>query len=274
MDNILEFQELHDGHRLRQRERIIEEGLEALEEHEALEYMLSLALPRQDVNDLSHALLDHFGSLNAVLHAELPELASVSGMGKSAAQWIALAGEAALGINALEYEPQEDIKINCVYDLLKNKEALLRMYPAPCTVQICRNALGDTVYRRIITPSRLWGHPETLMEAASDVLSTGAKGVLLLQFVGKLPPRPEDYDLEYIQKYAFTLHAMGCSLLDMILISYTDVTSLRREGHIPDFKLGEAAAFLREDYLADLQDERALRLLGSGNTQINQNNKE
>lgn len=270
MEYISNFDELHDGHRLRQRDRIVDEGLEAMEEHEVLEYLLSLALPRQDVNDIAHNLMEKFGSLQAVARAELPELARVEGVGKTVAMWLALIGEAALAVRAVEKAPDTPVKINCLRDVLKDLDNLQRTYPAPCTVQICQDALGGTMYQRVITPSRMWAHPDTLRDAAGDVVSTGAPGVLMLQFVGKLHPWPGTYDIDNIYNYAFTLHAMGSCLLDMIIISYSGATSMRREGYVPDFKLKETAGFLRDDYVAALREDRTLRLI----TPLNQTSAE
>ena len=58
-----DFFEFHDGRRERLRYRIMERGTDELKPHEVLEFLLYYAVPRQDVNDLAHALLEYFGSL-------------------------------------------------------------------------------------------------------------------------------------------------------------------------------------------------------------------
>ena len=58
---------IHDGHRERMKARFREHGAEQFEDHQLLELLLFYALPRQDVNPLAHALLDHFGSLDNLL---------------------------------------------------------------------------------------------------------------------------------------------------------------------------------------------------------------
>ena len=39
---------IHENHRARMQERVAHNGMESLAEHEVLEYMLYLAIPRQD----------------------------------------------------------------------------------------------------------------------------------------------------------------------------------------------------------------------------------
>ena len=52
---------LHANHRARMQERVDRDGLDSLAEHEALEYLLFLSIPRADTNELAHRLINHFG---------------------------------------------------------------------------------------------------------------------------------------------------------------------------------------------------------------------
>lgn len=81
---------VHDGHRERMKARFVESGLDGFDNINALEMLLFYALPRRDTNVIAHALLDRFGSLAAVLSADVEELESVEGVGKNAAVLIKL----------------------------------------------------------------------------------------------------------------------------------------------------------------------------------------
>ena len=81
---------MHDGHRERIKKRFLEQGLDGFDDHNVLELLLFYALPRQDTNPLAHALLDHFGSLDAVLEAPREELLKVPGIGENAATLLQL----------------------------------------------------------------------------------------------------------------------------------------------------------------------------------------
>ena len=61
---------LHTNHRQRMRKRFAQQGgFSGFAEHEVLEYILYLAIPRKDTNPLAHRLIDRFGSLCQVLEA-------------------------------------------------------------------------------------------------------------------------------------------------------------------------------------------------------------
>lgn len=85
--------DIHGGHRARMKTRYLEQGLDSLADHEALELLLYYAIPRADVNPLAHRLIDHFGSFHAVLEAEVSELTQVEGVGESTALLIKLIRE-------------------------------------------------------------------------------------------------------------------------------------------------------------------------------------
>ena len=77
---------LHTNHRQRMRKRFAQQGgFSGFAEHEVLEYILYLAIPRKDTNPLAHRLIDRFGSLAGVLDALPEELQSVKGVGEHAA---------------------------------------------------------------------------------------------------------------------------------------------------------------------------------------------
>ena len=69
----------HEGHRDRLRLRV-QEGLDGLEPHETMEWLLCHAIPRQDVNTLAHALIDHFGSVDPMVYAGMMEAYSEEGI--------------------------------------------------------------------------------------------------------------------------------------------------------------------------------------------------
>ena len=58
------------GHRARLRARLLAGGAEALADHEVIEYLLMLAIPRKDVKPLAKSLLARFGGLAGVLNAD------------------------------------------------------------------------------------------------------------------------------------------------------------------------------------------------------------
>ena len=79
---------LHKGHRERIRKQYLERGMDSMPDHAVLELLLTYAIPRRDVNETAHLLLNRFGSLNNVLSADPHELMQVEGVGQSAAVFL------------------------------------------------------------------------------------------------------------------------------------------------------------------------------------------
>ena len=75
----------YHGHRQRLRERFIRSGLAGFGEHEVVELLLTLAIPRSDVKPLAKELVSRFGNMRGVLDAPLSELRAVAGVGEVAA---------------------------------------------------------------------------------------------------------------------------------------------------------------------------------------------
>ncbi len=78
------------GHRQRLRERFIKQGLKGLHEYEALELLLTFALPRKDTKPLAKRLLKEFGGIKGVLDAQPKELKRIEGVGENIAVLITL----------------------------------------------------------------------------------------------------------------------------------------------------------------------------------------
>ena len=80
----------HDGHRARMKARFVRCGLDNFDDHSVLELLLFYAVPRRDVNELAHALLDHFGTLDAVFEASFEDVMQVPGAGENVATLLTL----------------------------------------------------------------------------------------------------------------------------------------------------------------------------------------
>ena len=79
---------IHAGHRERIRDTYKKQGMNGMADHVVLEMLLTYAIPRKDVNELSHRLLNRFGSLTGVLEADPLRLADVDGVGEKTALYL------------------------------------------------------------------------------------------------------------------------------------------------------------------------------------------
>jgi DNA repair protein RadC len=83
------------GHRDRLRRRLFEGGPDALLDHELVEYLLALAIPRRDTKPLAKRLLKEFGGIGRLLSADPRRIAKVGGLSDSAVAALKIAHAAA-----------------------------------------------------------------------------------------------------------------------------------------------------------------------------------
>ena len=73
-----------DGHRARMRAAYLQGGGDAMPDHQLLELLLSISIPRKDVKPIAYALINRFGSLEQVFAAGAADLQQVPGVGEQA----------------------------------------------------------------------------------------------------------------------------------------------------------------------------------------------
>lgn len=82
------MENLHKGHRTRLRMDAEKKGIATMQEHQALELLLTYVIPQRDVNPLAHKLINKFGSFKHVLDASKTELMKVTGVGEKTAYFL------------------------------------------------------------------------------------------------------------------------------------------------------------------------------------------
>jgi DNA repair protein RadC len=84
------------GHRGRLRQRLFEGGPDALLEHELVEYLLALALPRRDTKPLAKKLIQEFGGYGGLLTADPQAIARIGDISEGAVAALKIAQASAL----------------------------------------------------------------------------------------------------------------------------------------------------------------------------------
>ena len=111
----------HSGHR----QRLIDKFLlspDSLTAHELTELLLFYAIPRKNVNEVAHSLINVFGNVTNILNAEEEDLLNIDGIGKNAAAYIKLIAKL---IEVTQNEKLGDLKI---YSLESVKPLLINLY--------------------------------------------------------------------------------------------------------------------------------------------------
>ena len=87
------------------RQRLFEGGPDALLDHELVEYLLALAIPRRDTKPLARKLIDEFGSFGALLSADADTIVRVGEVSENVAAALKIAQATALRLLESRFKP-------------------------------------------------------------------------------------------------------------------------------------------------------------------------
>ena len=219
---------IHDGHRSRIRESYTEHGLDSFNDINALELLLFYCIPRKDTNELAHRLLEHFGSLYAVINASLEDLMDVPGISYNSAVLITLIPQI---MKKSEVSRTKDIKtINNSSDAAKfliprfmneQDEVLLMLCLDNKRSIICCKEIARGTVDSVDASSRRIAETALKQKAAAVIISHNhPEGIAA-------PSREDDFVTKNIYK---ALYAVGIELDDHIIIAGEKYFSLAKEG--------------------------------------------
>lgn len=217
------------GHRQRLRERFLKDEGRSMADYEILELLLTLAIPRRDVKELSKALIKDFGSFAKVLSAPQHQLAEY-GLSQTA-------------IAALKIVKTSVIKMSW-QELRDKDEPVISNFDY--MIEYCRAAIGHSDIEefrvlflnanlRIIkeeimqrgTVNNVAVHPREVIKAA---LENGAMSVILFHNHPGGNPKPSRNDVEMTKQIAEALNPLGIKLQDHIIITGNNHFSFRENG--------------------------------------------
>ncbi len=218
----------HEGHRARLRERYRESGISGLLDHEALELLLTYAIPRRDTKPMAHALLDRFGTLQGVMQARPEELCRVAGVGDAAALLLRLTGELNGRIALQEQNKKHKPQLKTALDAARYASALMAGERYECVYVISLD-----VNRRVLHATRIHGgsltetpiYPRTVVEEA---LLQRAHAALLVHNHPSGDPLPSGNDVSVTESVGRALAAVEIQLFDHIITGDGCCYSLNR----------------------------------------------
>lgn len=226
-----EKENIHKGHRQRMMNRFLRYGIECFEEHEVLEMLLFNSYTRRNTNDIAHALIERFGSLNSVLDAEPEELCQVNGVGQQAAAMLCLLREFA------RLYAQQDMRGTILVDSEDMRRFCYKLLGG-CTVEVAHALYLDDSYaligeshlsvgsagavdfdlKRIVQKAMEYGSTKII------IAHTHPRGVLLASVA----------DVAVTRRIFNTLNGIGLELLDHIIVSEEGAFSMRTARLLPD----------------------------------------
>ncbi len=225
---------VHAGHRQRLRQRAMENGAFSFLPHEILELLLTYCIDRRDVNPLAHALIDRFGSLHAVLEADLHELRSVPGVGDTTAAFLHVLGQLP-GYLTWELFTGERYYIRSPYDAARRLHAYFRPMYAEKSVLISMDRAGRVLHLDPVSYGDDQQTPLPPREAINLAVRHHAYTIILAHNHPSGNVEPSKEDISTTETLSDALKLYDISIADHIIFSETDYYSMyhHREYHFP-----------------------------------------
>lgn len=240
----------HSGHRARLRAQYAASGADGLHDHQFLELLLTYAIPRRDTNALAHALLARFGSLEAVIGAEIAQLMLVDGVGEGAATFLHMQGDLMRRLSLSRVaNARGEIVLNTPLAAAQYAAALMMNEAYECVVVVCLNAKKAVVAHELIQLGSLTEAHVYPRRVAEIALLRRAHGVLLLHNHPTGDPSPSDDDAAVTDSVRDALNSVGVQLCDHLIVAGMCAYSFSINVVI-DTSLSEPAALSPAEYAA------------------------
>ena len=218
------------GHRARLRGRLLGGGHEALGDHEVIEYLLMLAIPRKDTKPLAKSLLNRFGTLAGVLNADPHALAQHPGMGETSAAALKIVALAARRLARTELQGAPILgSWQALIDYLTIDMAHLRHERVRVLYLDTKNrlVLDDLVSDGSLDEAAI--HPREVVKKALDL---GAAALILVHNHPSGSPEPSRADIAITNQIAEAGRLLGITVHDHVIIGREGHISLRAKGLI------------------------------------------
>jgi DNA repair protein RadC len=216
------------GHRARLRSRFLTAGGDAVADHELIEMVLFLALPRRDTKPIARTLIARFGSYAAAISASVPELLGIEGLGT--------AGVAALKI--VQVSAQRLAKAEVLYrPILSNWDRLMEYLQAVLArekIEQFRILFLDNKNRLLADEAQARGtvnhtpvYPREVVKRALDLHATA---IILVHNHPSGDPSPSQEDIDMTREIKRAAQALAVVLHDHVIIGNGQWMSFRKHG--------------------------------------------
>ncbi|AGH48950.1 DNA repair protein RadC [Sphingomonas sp. MM-1] len=218
------------GHRSRLRARLAEQGPEALQDHELVEYLLALAIPRRDTKPMARRLLAEFGGIGGLLGADPQALARQGGLSEGSIAAIKIAEAAALRLLRSRVMGQP---------VLASWQALLdylRADMAHRTIERVRvlhlNSKNMLIRDELTSEGSVDQAAVYVREIIRRAIDLGSAALILVHNHPSGDPTPSRQDIALTRDLATAAKPLGIAIHDHVIIAGEGHASLRAMGLI------------------------------------------
>ena len=219
---------IYIGHRQRLKERFIRSEGADMADYEAVELLLTYAIPRRDVKPLAKALIKEFGSFAGVISAPMDRLLEVSGIKDNSAVLIKFVEFAAKKLSWQNLAFEDAPYITSTDSLIE----FCRCSMGYSEVEVLRLIYVDSKLKVIGTEILQKGSISSVNISPRDIvtkaLKKNASGIIMVHNHPSGDPRPSKNDIEATKSVKLACDAVGVTLHEHIVITPSDFYSFEQ----------------------------------------------
>ncbi|MEH6789522.1 RadC family protein [Parasphingorhabdus sp.] len=218
------------GHRARLRHRILTDQGAGLHDHELVEYLLALAIPRRDTKPLARKLIEEFGGFSQLLATDADALQTFPGMGETSVAALKIVRIAALRLIS---EPVRTKPVlgswQALLDYLRADMAHLAHERVRVLHLDSKNRLirDELVSEGSIDQAAIYTR-----EVIRRALALGSAALILVHNHPSGDSSPSRQDIAITKEICAAARTLGISVHDHIIIGKDGHTSFRSKGLI------------------------------------------
>ncbi len=226
-----ELQSLQQGHRARLRKKFTDGQLA---DYEILELLLTYAIPRRDVRNLSRQLYKKYGSIHNLLSAPMESLMDNDGIKENTATFLKLINK----LTQMEYKTVLDT--NPIFHNFEKLENYCKSILSGKTIEEFHVFYLDSQFKLIEDELHSSGTIDWaavyVREIVKRALDLGARSIVLLHNHPSAYTSFSTQDIQITQELESALNKLDIGLYDHLLLS-GDVVYSARNLHLLDTKL-------------------------------------
>ncbi len=218
------------GHRARLRQRLFEGGPDALLDHELVEYLLALALPRRDTKPLAKKLIKDFGGFGALLSADAEAIARIGGISEGAAAALKIAQAAALRL--LEEKTKGQPVLSSWQALLDYLRADMAHNPIERVRVLYLNSKNVLIRNEQMSEGSVDEAAVYVREVVRRALEYQATAIILVHNHPSGDPQPSQQDIRLTREIIEAGRHLGIAVHDHVIVGARGHSSMRALGLI------------------------------------------
>jgi DNA repair protein RadC len=217
------------GHRARLRKRLFEGGSKALLDHELVEYLLTLAIPRRDTKALAKRLIAEFGGIGPLLSAS-PDALGRAGLTDGVVAALKIAEASALRLLETRIEGRPVLSS---WDALgEYLHAAMAHSPIEQVRVLFLNAKNMLIANEAMWQGSVDEAAVHVREVISRAIALGATAIIIVHNHPSGDPKPSTQDIRLTRDLVEAGRHLKITVHDHVIVGAQGRTSMRALGLI------------------------------------------